>query len=142
MPPAVGLIVIAVLNIVVAIYFVISGVVTSNLPDEEFEKEVTAAWTPAQRDMAEKAGYTVALMKRLTLFLGLGAGALGGFLSLLTILGAVRMMSLKSYGLAVLVSVLAAVPCVSFMACCGPGEGVGIWALVVLLNPEVRSAFR
>ena len=81
-------------------------------------------------------------MKRLSLFVCLGIGGLGGLFSLLTILGAVRMMALKSYGLAVFVSVLAAVPCISCMACCGPGEGVGIWALVVLLNPEVRSAFR
>jgi hypothetical protein len=61
---------------------------------------------------------------------------------LLVILGGVRMLSLKSYGLAFLASVTAAVPCVSLIACCGVGEIVGIWALVVLLQPDVRAAFR
>jgi hypothetical protein len=26
--------------------------------------------------------------------------------------------------------------------CCGLGQGIGIWALVVLLKPEVKALFR
>jgi len=44
--------------------------------------------------------------------------------------------------LAVVTAILTAVPCLSCSACCGVGEGIGIWSLVVLLNPEVRNAFR
>jgi hypothetical protein len=60
----------------------------------------------------------------------------------ITILGGVRMLSLKSYGLAILGSVLAILPCISVMGCCGVGEGVGIWSLIVLTSADVRSAFR
>ena len=52
------------------------------------------------------------------------------------------MLSLRAYGLAVAASVITAIPCISCSACCGLGEGIGIWALVVLLNNDVRAAFR
>jgi hypothetical protein len=68
-------------------------------------------------------------------------GVLMVVLSFVTILGGVYMRSLKGYGLAIAGAIIACVPCISAMACCGVGEGIGIWALVVLANPEVRAAF-
>jgi hypothetical protein len=62
--------------------------------------------------------------------------------ALLVILGAARMLVLKSYGLSLFAAILTAIPCISPSACCLLGEGVGIWAVIVLLNPDVRSAFR
>jgi len=53
-----------------------------------------------------------------------------------------RLLSFKSYGLAIFASVLAVIPSVSPMDCCGVGEGVGIWSLIVLMSADVRSAFR
>ena len=57
----------------------------------------------------------------------------------LTFLGALKMRSLQSYGLAMTGAIAALVPC------CGPciciGIPLGIWALVVLRKPEVRAAF-
>jgi hypothetical protein len=52
-------------------------------------------------------------------------------LSVVTILGGVSMRSLKAYGLAVTAAVIACIPCISATACCGIGEGIGIWAFVV-----------
>ena len=43
---------------------------------------------------------------------------------------------------AVFVAVLTAIPCISPASCCLLGEAMGIWALVVLLNQEIRAAFR
>ncbi len=60
----------------------------------------------------------------------------------ITIFGGMRMLKLRSYGLAVFASVLAAIPCISPMGCCGVGEGAGIWSFVVLMNADMRSAFR
>jgi hypothetical protein len=60
----------------------------------------------------------------------------------ITIFGGMRMLKLRSYGLAVFASVLAAIPCISPMGCCGVGEGAGIRSFVVLMNADVRSAFR
>ncbi|MFO0880454.1 MAG: hypothetical protein U0840_24175 [Gemmataceae bacterium] len=62
--------------------------------------------------------------------------------SLLMLFGGVRMMQLRSYGLCVLVSILAATPCISPMGCCCMGNIAGIWSLIVLLSPEVRSSFQ
>jgi hypothetical protein len=66
-------------------------------------------------------------------------GVLGAFL---TIFGAIQMRGLRTYGLAMFGAVLAAIPCLSISACCGLGELAGIWAIVVLLNQEVKAAFR
>jgi hypothetical protein len=62
--------------------------------------------------------------------------------AMITVFGGMRMLSLKSYGLAVFASACAAIPCVSPMGCCGIGEGIGIWSFVVLMNADVRSVFR
>lgn len=58
------------------------------------------------------------------------------------LLGAMRMLSLRSYALSVAGAICAAIPCLSCGGCCLFGEIIGIWALVVLLNPDVRSEFR
>jgi hypothetical protein len=140
-PPAVGLIIVAVLNFLLGLYLVVNGVFTSTVSDEQFEKQM-ASFNPSQKEQLEKAGWSVESIKKLSVVVCFGLGGLAAFISLLTILGAIGMMTLKWYGLAVFVSVLAAIPFLSCMACCGLGEIVGIWALIVLLNPEVRAAFR
>jgi hypothetical protein len=55
------------------------------------------------------------------------------------LVGAIRMKKLESRGLAMTASILAMVPCIS---CCLVGLPIGIWSLVVLSKPEVRSEFR
>lgn len=52
--------------------------------------------------------------------------------------GAMKMKDLQSYGLAMTASILSLIPCFSF--CC-VGIPFGIWALVVLLNQDVKQAF-
>lgn len=53
---------------------------------------------------------------------------------------AMRMKSLEQWTLAVVASVLAMIPC--FCPTCFLGIPIGIWSLVVLMKPEVKSAFR
>jgi hypothetical protein len=60
--------------------------------------------------------------------------------ALVVLLGGVKMLSLSGRGLAITGSVLAMIPCVNSL-CCILGLPVGIWALVVLSNPEVKAAF-
>lgn len=52
---------------------------------------------------------------------------------------ALRMRELRGWGLGLTASILAMVPCLS--PCCLLGLPIGIWALVVLLKPEVKGAF-
>ncbi len=64
----------------------------------------------------------------------------GTVVSLLVLLGAIRMKRLESYGFATLSAVLAMIPCIS--PCCLVGFPFGLWALIVLQDPFIRSAFR
>ena len=59
--------------------------------------------------------------------------------SVLILIGALKMKKLESYGLAMTASILAMLPFVS--PCCILGLPFGIWAIVALGKPEVKSAF-
>lgn len=63
--------------------------------------------------------------------------------ALIAILGAICMLMQRGYAMAVIASVLMAIPILSPMACpCLAGIGIGIWCLYTLFLPEVRAAFR
>lgn len=53
--------------------------------------------------------------------------------------GAAKMQALESHQFAFTASILAIIPCIS--PCCLFGLPFGIWALVVLAKPEVKSQF-
>jgi hypothetical protein len=55
------------------------------------------------------------------------------------IFGAIKMKALENYALAMASAVLALLPC---SLCCLVSLPIGVWALVTLLNPEVKAAFR
>lgn len=59
--------------------------------------------------------------------------------SVVTIFGGIQMRNLRLYGLAIAASIVAMLPIAG--PCCCIGLPVGIWSLVVLLKPEVKSAF-
>jgi hypothetical protein len=63
-----------------------------------------------------------------------------GSVSLVIILGAIQMLRRRMYGLAIASSILAMINIECL--CCVLGLPVGIWSLVVLLKPEVRSVFQ
>lgn len=71
--------------------------------------------------------------------IGLVTGGLSLIFYAVVIFGAMKMKELENYPLAMASAVLALLPC-SF--CCLLGTPIGIWALVVLLNEEVKTAFR
>jgi hypothetical protein len=57
----------------------------------------------------------------------------------LVLIGATKMQSLRSYEFAYTAAILAMIPCLT--PCCLPGLPFGIWALIVLKKPEVKSHF-
>ncbi len=61
-------------------------------------------------------------------------------ISALILFGAIRMQQLTNHGLAMAVAIIAMIPC--FSPCCLLGIPFGIWALVVLSRPDVRSQFK
>jgi hypothetical protein len=76
-------------------------------------------------------------------FFASGAGAaldvvwLG--LSVVVLIGGLQMLQLQRYTFCLCTAILAMLPCIS--PCCCIGLPAGIWALVILAKPEVRSAF-
>lgn len=61
-------------------------------------------------------------------------------IGVLTIFTAQRMKKLQGRTMSILVSVLACIPCTS--GCCLVGLPIGIWAIVVLMDSNVKAAFQ
>jgi hypothetical protein len=70
---------------------------------------------------------------------GIISAVVGVLLSAIIFWGGLKMKTLENYGLAMTASILALIPCLS--PCCVLGLPLGIWALVVLMKPEVKAAF-
>jgi len=70
--------------------------------------------------------------------LGIGGDILGMAVAVLILVGALKMKSLSSYGLAMTACIVSMIPCHS---CCCLGLPFGIWGLVMLNKPEVKDAF-
>jgi hypothetical protein len=119
--PAIGLIVVAVLNVVTAlaslIYRLAGASIMANRP------------MPSQPAWVNMFSGTI----------GVVSSVIGILLSVLIFIGAMKMKKLESHGLAVAASIVAMIPCLS--PCCLLGLPIGIWAAVVLFKPEVKGAF-
>jgi hypothetical protein len=151
--PGTFLIVCGVLNLFAVLYMVANTAFTATRSAEEIAQQqelsqdlMVKLFPQAKEEIQkekDKQQKTPEQVK--TMAMGVNIGVLLAWLAatVLPILAGVRMRQLRSYGLSVTGAVVAAAPCISPMSClCGLGLGVGIWALVVLLNPAVKSAFR
>jgi hypothetical protein len=118
--PAIGLIVFAIAGLG---FMALLGIVMVADPDEVF-KDVG-------QDPAEKAGavgffaayFTVGLVTRIV-----------------QLLGAIAMLRARGYALAMAGAICAIIPCEIY--CCLPCLPLGIWALAVLNNAQVKAAFQ
>lgn len=72
--------------------------------------------------------------------IGVFFNVIGLIMSVVILMGAVKMKKLQGYNFAMTATIIAMVPCVS--PCCLVGLPVGIWALVILMKPEVKAAFQ
>jgi hypothetical protein len=134
--PGICLIVVGILNIFYALYFLVNGLAWIIAPDSLIKSSQQMFPGMQQNGMGRDQQVMVGIVESIALFV------FGLVTSVLPVVGGVRMLALKSYALAVTGAVAAMIPCLSGMACCGLGEAAGIWALVVLLNPDVKSEFR
>ena len=71
---------------------------------------------------------------------GMFSTILGLVLSGLVVFAGLQMRALKNWGLALAGAILVMIPC-STNCCCCLGIPIGIWALITLTKPEVKSAF-
>jgi hypothetical protein len=139
--PAIGLIIVGVINLLLALYAGFSGLQAAAMP-AEVEKQIEAMQGPENMKQLKQLGISIRDIITWEIYWFLSEGVLGMVTAILGIIAGVRMLSLKSYGFSVFTSILVAIPCISCSGCCGLGEGIGIWALVVLMNEEVKAAFR
>lgn len=72
---------------------------------------------------------------------GLAANIFSVLVGAFIIFGSIKMMKLQSRGLAMATAIVSMIPCLTG-CCCVLGLPFGIWALVVLNKPEVKSSFR
>ena len=118
--PAIGLIVTAILGALVQITSIIFNLAgASFLANSQMPREAWANMFSGR--------------------IGVVAGMIAILVSVFILVGALKMKKLQGYGLAMTASILAMIPCLS--PCCVIGLPIGIWALVVLSKPEVKSAF-
>jgi uncharacterized protein DUF4339 len=132
--PAVALMVTAILNIVLALWSLIQMIFSS--PDLQ---QLNSALAQLNNPQIEQF-----MQKMLHLMygpLGIVNILVELAISVLILAGAKKMKSLRSYEFALAAAALSTVPCLT--PCCGYllGLAFGIWALVVLRKPEVKSQF-
>jgi hypothetical protein len=137
------LIVVGTLNLLLGLFSIFQGVQAAFLPIEQLERNVQQSQELLKPIFGEMPGGLpgAADLRAILVSSNIGLGTVQALAAFVTILGGVRMRQLRNHTLAVVGAVASAIPCVSCSACCGLGEVVGIWALVVLLNAEVRAAF-
>jgi hypothetical protein len=133
--PAIALMVTAILGILAQIGSVLLMPVQLKMQEAQMQtavqqKQITQEQADQQMQITKMFGGTI----------GVAVSIVGILIGILIFVGALKMKSAQSYGLAMTSSILAMIPCLS--PCCLLGLPFGIWALVVLSNPEVKAAFR
>jgi len=81
----------------------------------------------------------VELQQKISFLFSIPAYVLGIGIAVIRLIGSLKMLKLQSYALAMATAILTLFPCGT--CCCLINIGAGIWALVVLSKPEVKSAF-
>ena len=136
--PAVGLLVVGILDCLPAVGVILvmllalqRGIaVSGDLAPADAPAAALAQMPPGQPLRAASLDFFF-----LTVVAGVLAGVAGGFI----IFGALKMRKLESHGLAMVAGILAMVPVTPLFLI---GLPIGVWALVVLLKPQVKAAFR
>jgi hypothetical protein len=125
--PATGLMIVGIICLLAAI----SGVVSNLVGGDAFRAGGPGAadLPPQLRQWMEMTSGTV----------GVIMSSIGVLLSILFIFASTKMRRLENYGLVMTATILSMLPCLS--PCCCVGLPIGVWILIVLAKPEVKSAF-
>lgn len=122
--PAIALIIIASLGIAYYLFSFFFGLVTHT------PHTVSPGATPFARGFAEGMHGPFAAV------VSLFCAAINGFI----LFGSLKMLKLEGHSLAIITCIVAMIPCISGM-CCLLGLPFGIWGIMMLNKPEVKSQF-
>jgi hypothetical protein len=128
--PAIGLIVCGAID---AAYGLLNLV--ANLMGGTADAEIPPNTPPFVRQFIEQMNNNGPVMGAIVSLVMIAVGGL-------IIFGGIQMLKQRTYGLAMAASILTMLPCITCLGCCGVGEGIGIWALIVLLKDDVKRSFR
>jgi hypothetical protein len=123
--PVIGLKVTAIVGLVLVVVGLVVNVITLN----GFHIGPQQMYDPQMQKLIGTLGGSLGIVQNI----------IGGIVGVVVLLGAGKMQKLESYQFALTASIMAMVPCIS--PCCLFGLPLGIWALVVLNKPEVKSHF-
>ncbi len=139
-PPAIALIVLGALGALLGLWSVASSTINYLNPEA-----AVAAQAKVLEDM-KNAEIPEEWMSVLEGYLSQPPGVwpivmsvVGVLCSLLSVLGGVSMLKQKLYGVCILGAVAGMLP---ISSCCCLGLPFGIWAIIVLMNADVKAAFR
>lgn len=120
--PSILILVMAGIGVLSALYGVVAG---GGLPPEMLNNP---QFTPEMKKMLANVGS-----------FGRVGNVLGLVLDGVCIYGALQMRQLKNYGLSMAAAIIIMLPCGG--CCCLLGLPVGIWTLMTLNKPEIKSSF-
>ena len=123
--PAIGLLVTAIIGIVLGLF----GLVVQRLRHRHV----------GLQNIGGGSGATDRYMQYMSGGLGIVFAIIGLAISGFIIWAALQMKQLRNWNMAVAASIVAMIPCIG--PCCIIGLPIGIWAIVVLMKPEVKAAF-
>ena len=123
--PAIALIIVASLGVA---YYGFSGLFTLFTGGTMFHQELPPDVPPQVRALIENMRGPLAAV------ISLVVAAVNGFV----LFGAIKLLRLQNFGLVMTAVIVAMLPC---QCCCLLGLPFGIWALMVLNKPEVKSHF-
>jgi hypothetical protein len=126
--PAIALIVVGILGGVLGIINLLGSALMSSLAKR------IGTFSEEQLAEMERMGQGQTLMSVVLSLLVLGGSAF-------IIFGALQMMKLRGWTIALVASILAMIP---FFTCCACflGVPVGVWSIIVLSNADVKRAFQ
>jgi len=140
------LIIVGVINLIPTFFNANGAAQQFQMTDDEFVTQMKVAFEPLEKlapgfhkAMVEAIEQPGARAQAATS--GAVMAGLSGLTSLLMIFGGMWMRDLTGYGVAMSGAILGAIPCVTTTGCCLLGQIAGIWVIVVLLDPMVRTAF-
>lgn len=119
--PSVGLLVTGILGAI----FSLTGLILSTV-ETGIESIMADKFSEEYAELAEGAT-------------GIALCFVGLLVSAFIIYASLKIKELNQWGLCVAASIIAMIPCIS--PCCIVGLPIGIWCLVILTKPEVKTAF-
>lgn len=131
--PGIALLVIGILNILHSIYSLAINILFPQMVQGQMQGDIADA-PPAMQDF-------VVFMTENSSIINISVAGLYFILGLLVAFGGYKLFKLESWGMGMTAAIIAVIPCTGVMDCCLVEIGIGIWALVVLLQASTKAAF-